>query len=153
MRTGVPDRAAADWSDGAERIRPDTPRSNDRSTDDLARRLESLPDGHPSSPYDANGTRRDSPTRLRDLDTDPDPPIRPDDAQPDKPRPYTDAEWADHRAEVPAATRRTAREDGLSTSVNQFGLDNDGEVWTSAEARSTQPSSSDFYARSSRCPM
>ncbi len=147
MRTGVPDRAAADWSDGAERIRPDTPRSNDRSTDDLARRLESLPDGHPSSPYDANGTRRDSPTRLRDLDTDPDPG---DDAQPDKPRPYTDAEWADHRAEVPARLE-TAREDGLE-SVDQFGLDDDGEVWTSSRREVHAAIIEELYTRAADVP-
>jgi hypothetical protein len=148
MRTGVPDRAAADWPDRPEPVRADTPRSNDRRTDDLARRLESLPDGHPSSPYDADGTRRDSPDRLRDLDTDADPD---DDARPDNPRrPYTDAEWTDHRAEVPERLE-TAREDGLETT-DQFGLDNDGEVWTASRREVHASIIEELYARASDVP-
>jgi len=53
--TDVP--AAADW-----------PRRNDsRSPVELHRRLDSFPDGHPSSRYEADGTLRDSPVRLSDL--------------------------------------------------------------------------------------
>jgi len=102
--TDVP--AAADW-----------PRRNDsRSPAELHRRLDSLPDGHPSSRYEADGTLRDSPVRLSDLETPPpeDEPssdadiveslpeaASPDDAnRPADIRPYTDAEWADHITEV-----------------------------------------------------
>ena len=35
---------------------------------DLTDRLERLPAGHPSSPYEADGTRRQAIPRLRDLD-------------------------------------------------------------------------------------
>lgn len=44
----------------------DTPAAPHR---DLGDRLERLPPGHPSSPYEADGTRRQAVPRLRDLDS------------------------------------------------------------------------------------
>src|SRR5579862_8625583 len=61
---------------------------------DLSRRLASLPDGHPSSAYAADGSRRQPAVSLRDLETDV------DEAPTDRVRPLTDAEWSDHLAEV-----------------------------------------------------
>jgi predicted kinase len=125
MRTGVPDRSAADWPDGTEQQEDDLPRRSDGRADGLARRLESLPDGHPSSPYEADGTRREEPTRLRDLDTKAD---SDDYTYPDDSRPYTDPEWADHRAEVPLLIA-DAQDRGLATE-RQFTVDPDQTRWT-----------------------
>jgi predicted kinase len=130
--TDVP--AAADW-----------PRRNDsRSPVELHRRLDSLPDGHPSSRYETDGTLRDSPVRLSDLETPPpeDEPssdadiaeslpeaASPDDAnRPADIRPYTDAEWADHITEVRTHLDK-ARSDGLSTD-RQYTIDPDRSRWT-----------------------
>ncbi|HEU5416259.1 MAG TPA: zeta toxin family protein [Streptosporangiaceae bacterium] len=125
MRTGVPDRPAAGWPDEADQHAADIPRRSDGRADGLARRLESLPDGHPSSPYDTDGTRREPPTRLRDLDTEPD---LDDHTQPNEPRrPYTDTEWADHRAEVPPLIA-DAQDRGLATE-RQFTVDPDQTRW------------------------
>jgi hypothetical protein len=123
----------------------DVPRRSDGRADDLARRLEALPDGHPSSPYDADGTPRETLARPRDLDPEPD-----DSAQPDKPRPFTDSEWADHRAEVPARLDN-AREDGLA-SVDQFALDKDGEAWLPSRREVHAAIIGDLYARASDVP-
>lgn len=38
------------------------------SREDLCQRLERLPRGHPSSPYNADGSRKPPPPRLRDLE-------------------------------------------------------------------------------------
>jgi predicted ABC-type ATPase len=121
----------------------DGPRRDDgRAADGLSRRLESLPDGHPSSPYEADGTRRE-PARLRDLDTSldneeqdatpdpgPDLPERTTDSktQVDETRPYTDAEWAEHKTEV--RTRLSdAHDQGLDTD-RQFTIDPDRSRWS-----------------------
>jgi len=71
----------------------------------LSDRLERLPPGHPSSPYEADGTRREAAPRLRDLDTyaydddidfvEPWPADQGSDADrpDDSPPPLSDAEW------------------------------------------------------------
>jgi hypothetical protein len=41
------------------------------SREDLQHRLERLPHGHPSSPYNADGSRRPPPPRLRDYELPP----------------------------------------------------------------------------------
>src|ERR1700728_719686 len=61
---------------------------------DLSRRLASLPDGHPSSAYAADGSRRQSALSLRDLETDV------DEAPTDRVRPLTEAQWSHHLTEV-----------------------------------------------------
>jgi predicted kinase len=125
--------ATADW-----------PRRNDsRSPGELIRRLDSLPDGHPSSRYEADGTLRDSPVRLSELETPPpedetssdaDIELRPEAASPDdanRPadiRPYTDAEWADHITEVRTRLDQ-AHADGLATD-HQYTIDPDRSRWT-----------------------
>jgi Zeta toxin len=146
MRTGVPDRPTANWSDGADSRGPDAPRRGDGRADDLARRLESLPDGHPSSPYEADGTPRETPGR-RDLNSDLDPDDHP---QPDEPRPYTDPEWADHKSEVPPRLE-TAREDGLST-LKQHGLDDDGDAWTLSRSEVHRSIINDMYKSAGHVP-
>jgi predicted ABC-type ATPase len=131
--------AAADW-----------PRRNDsRSPAELTRRLDSLPDGHPSSRYEADGSLRDSPLRLSDLETPPPEDeassdadiaesrpetVSPDDAnRPADIRPYTDAEWADHITEV-----RTRLDDaeklGLATNL-QYTVGPDKKEWSAERNR------------------
>jgi predicted ABC-type ATPase len=62
-RSPAHDRGALDRRDG---IRPP---ENARPTDTLRQRMDQLPAGHPSSPYDADGSPRQSTARLQDLDT------------------------------------------------------------------------------------
>ena len=145
----------------------DLPRRNDsRSPAELHRRLDSLPDGHPSSRYEADGTLRDSPVRLSDLETPPpeDEPssdadiveslpeaASPDDAnRPADIRPYTDAEWADHITEVRTHLDK-ARSDGLSTD-RQYAIDEDGEAWIPARREVHGEIIEELYARSSNVP-
>jgi predicted ABC-type ATPase len=143
----------------------------DRRTDaptaasgELSDRLERLPPGHPSSPYEADGTRRQPIPRLRDLDTGTtdDADIEPiaTDAWPtsesDSPRPadtsgpYTDAEWSGHREDarirIADANRR-----GLSTEV-QYGVDGDGEAWVASRRAEHGVIIDDIYARASDVP-
>ena len=108
----------------------------------LRDRLERLPAGHPSSPYELDGSRRDSIPRLRDLDTGitdeddsgTDGDYRPDQrvvdaSQPgDATRPFTDAEWADHRAET-RVRLIDANAVGLA-SDHQYTTDPDRSRWT-----------------------
>jgi predicted ABC-type ATPase len=108
----VDDRFAA-APDGAADLR-------DRTAVDhrLHERLERLPPGHPSSPYDDDGRRREPDSRSYDLDTD---------QGADDTRPFTDAEWKDHLAD--ARTRLAeAHRDGLAT-VDRYAIDKDGEAW------------------------
>src|SRR5580698_4625092 len=53
------------------------------SREDLQERLDRLPPGHPSSPYNADGSRRPPPPRLRDYELPP-----PDGPRPPDPDPY-----------------------------------------------------------------
>jgi predicted kinase len=87
--------------------------------DELERRLERLPPGHPSSPVDADGTPRSPEPGLRrreSLDAS-----APDDADW---RPLTDAEYAEHVTNVRDGLDK-ARADGLATEPRP-----DGETWT-----------------------
>jgi hypothetical protein len=136
-----------------------------RSRGGLSRRLDSLPDGHPSSPYEADGTRREPPVRLRDLDTpsdDEDPDAAapdpasdrleptPDKTQPDETRTYTDAEWAEHRTEVPVRLDE-ARREGLNT-VRQYAIDDDGEAWEPGRREVHGALIDELYSRASGIP-
>jgi predicted ABC-type ATPase len=167
VRAGVPDRPTADWPgevDGPRR--DDVPRRDDgRSAGDLSRRLDSLPDGHPSSPYEADGTRREPPARLRDLDTSldneeqdatpdpgPDLPERTTDSktQVDETRPYTDAEWAEHKTEV--RTRLSdAHQHGLDTR-DQFTIGPDKQEWTWERNRIQGQFVADLYDQAKDVP-
>jgi predicted kinase len=130
----------------------------------LSDRLERLPPGHPSSPFEADGTRRQATPRLRDLDTDiaDDADFKPfssearpgpvsDSSHPaDTSRRYTDAEWADHRQD--ARVRLTdANREGLSTEV-QFSVDGDGEAWVASRRAVHGVIIDDIYARASDVP-
>jgi predicted kinase len=98
----------------------------------LRDRLERLPPGHPSSPYEADGSRRESAPRLRDLDT-----ISDDDAfaadgssdwQADGDFRFTDSAWADHKEEV--SVRRAAADAAGLSSQERHTVDSDNEVWS-----------------------
>jgi predicted ABC-type ATPase len=61
-RSQAGDRDSVDQRDGA------SPRDTARPADSLRQRMDHLPAGHPSSPYEADGRLRQSTPRLRDLD-------------------------------------------------------------------------------------
>jgi hypothetical protein len=102
----------------------------------LRDRLERLPPGHPSSPYEADGTRRQPTPHLRELDTGPvdedafadDPDVADrspsdgpsgvspgtvgdatPDARPEVTYRFTEEEWADHRTETARTGSRDRR--------------------------------------------
>jgi predicted kinase len=108
---------------------------------DLSRRLDSLPDGHPSSRNEADGSPRSPATRLRDLDRWPDTADT---------RPYTDAEWSEHLAEVRAGLEK-AHADGLSTD-HLYALDDDGEAWTPSRREIHRVIIEHFYDASAAVP-
>jgi predicted ABC-type ATPase len=95
-------------------------RSGDR--DELRQRLQRLPPGHPSSPVEADGTRRPPEPGLGCRDPSDAGDIR----EPDR-QPLTDAEHAEHVKEVRARLER-ARTDGLATEA-RYATDPDGETW------------------------
>jgi predicted kinase len=160
-------RETADW-----------PRQDDpESPAELNRRLDSLPDGHPSSRYEADGTPRESPARLSDLETPPDEdekglddpsidfdlrdsgaeaerntdPERSDTARPaDQTRPVTDAEWAEHVTDVRDGLGK-ADAKGLATD-RQYTTDEDREQWTPARDRIQGDLVADLYQRSGHVP-
>ena len=90
---------------------PDNPRPG--STEDMRDRLKDLPDGHPSSPYNDDGSPKPPVLRLKDLDI---PETDKDSGQStDRPRQLTDAEHAEHVHEVRERLEK-ARADGLATN-------------------------------------
>lgn len=101
------------------------------SRDSLSGRLDSLPEGHPSSAFGEDGSRRQPTVSLRDLE------IGPDEAPPDRPRPLTDAEWSDHLADVRDRLTEAQRL-GLSTT-RLYRIDPNGQSWTE-ERRTAQDS-------------
>ena len=105
----APDERKAARADGSAR------------TDDLTRRLQLLPPGHPSSPYEADGSRRPPVPRLCDLEL-------PDTVPADRIRPLTDEEHAEHVADVRARLEK-ARADGLATD-EQYTIDPVREIWS-----------------------
>jgi predicted kinase len=130
--------------------RPDTADASGHLRD----RLERLPPGHPSSPYEADGTRRESAPRSHDLDTGADddafagnsdvagkvvPEWRPDagretdeaassDEQPEVAYRFTEAEWIDHRSET--ATHIDAANAADLASDHQHTIDPDRRIWS-----------------------
>jgi predicted ABC-type ATPase len=64
----APDESLTDGSSEATDRRPVERRDVPRPPDTLDQRLDELPPGHPSSPYDADGGRRQPVPRLRDLE-------------------------------------------------------------------------------------
>jgi predicted kinase len=112
---GGPDQLPA-ASTTADRPRP-------WSREDLQQRLERLPWGHPSSPYHADGTRKPPPPNLRALEL----PAPPDDT-PEPRTPLTDAEHAEHVAQVRDLLTE-ARDRGLPTD-QQFMVDPQRGIWS-----------------------
>ena len=129
------DRADAVRQDGAGRL------------DGLRERLDRLPLGHPSSPYETDGTPRDTSAGLPALEADdesqaadvrpsperadspPDEPGSLPDADPaDQISPLTDAEWREHVAEVREGLAGAAA-DGLVTR-SRFTIDQAGKIWS-----------------------
>jgi predicted kinase len=104
---------------------PDRPRPWSR--EDLQQRLERLPLGHPSSPYNADGSRKPPPPNLRALELP-----TPTDARRDHARspvePLTDAEHAEHVAQVRELLAE-ARDGGLATD-QQFMADHRRGIWS-----------------------
>jgi predicted kinase len=127
----------------------DTPAAS--PPDRLGDRLERLPPGHPSSPYEADGTRREAAPRLRDYDDyDDDDGEDIPDQEPDAGFKFTDAEWAEHRGDARVRLAEANRE-GLSTEV-QFGIDGDGEAWVASRRAAHEVIIDDLYARASNVP-
>jgi predicted kinase len=144
VRPGRPDvRPADSAADRADLARPD---ARDR-LDDLRERLGRLPPGHPSSPYETDGTRRDSFSPARELDAsdespradvcsaaDPadsppgEPRSGPDTAPADRVSPLTDAEWGEHVTDVRDGLTEAAA-DGLVTR-GRFTIDRAGKIWS-----------------------
>jgi predicted kinase len=131
-----------------QRAGTDLPRVDEAgSRTDLSRRLGSLPDGHPSSRYEADGTPRETGVQLRDLDTS----SEDDDTRaPDRLPPFTDAEWSEHLTEIRALLVEAKRA-GLSTLV-QYAIDKDGEAWTAGRREIHGAVIDSLYAQSAAVP-
>jgi predicted kinase len=119
-----------------------------RPTDQLHRRLDRLPLGHPSSPYDAGDDPGERASRLRDISYDPT-----DDSKAssriDRFR-FTDAEWAEHVADVRDALEQ-ADSDGLATDC-QYTTDPDREQWTAERDRVQGLIVADLYEQAKDVP-
>jgi predicted ABC-type ATPase len=128
--------------------RRDTP---DRA-DDLRERLDRLPPGHPSSPYETDGTPREPFSRLRDQAADDQHP--PADGPPSEPAdravPLTDSEWGEHVADV-SDLLSEADAAGLGTDT-QYTTDPDREQWTPARDRAQGDLVASLYERSGSVP-
>ncbi len=113
----------------------------------LERRLQQLADGHPSSPRYPDRPPPDS----RPPDSRP-PDRRSPDRQgdPDQVRPLTDAEHAEHVAEV-RARLAGAHAAGLETHLHHT-LDQDHELWTDERDSLHEVIVEDLYARSAGVP-
>jgi len=111
------DSAAADARPEFD-SRPDTAVASSHLRD----RLERLPPGHPSSPYEADGRRRESAPRLRDLDTGTDDDAFADDSGVAGGGP---SDWRlDDNQQADAADAA-----GLS-SQDRHTVDSDNEIWS-----------------------
>jgi predicted ABC-type ATPase len=135
-----PADSAADRADLSRRDVPDRP-------GDLRDRLDRLPPGHPSSPYETDGTRRDPFPRLREPAADNDgPATEPADRVP----PLDDAEWHEHVAEVRSGLAEAAA-DGRATYL-QHTTDPDRQEWSRERNRIQGVIVADLYARACDVP-
>lgn len=126
------------------------------SRQDMQRRLEGLAHGHPSSPYNGNGSRKPPVADLREYQ-DPKPereqepePAESDAVRPDRPAPLTDAEHAEHVTEIRTCLEN-AREDCLA-SDRQHTIDPAREVWSEERDELHDSVIDDLYARSADVP-
>jgi hypothetical protein len=126
-------RAPGESAPNDGHARPEDQRSLDHrgstgAPDQLRQRMDQLPPGHPSSPYNADGSRQQA-LRLRDLDpATEDDELAHDDRAADKIRPFTDAEWADRLTDIRSRLEK-AQADGLATD-RQYTIDPDRSRWT-----------------------
>jgi predicted ABC-type ATPase len=125
--------------------------------------MDELPPGHPSSPYETDGSPRQLAVRLRDLDPaaeDEDAelveanPTRTDtpdsDATADKIRPLTDAQWSERVADV-RIRLADAHEQDLDTDI-QYTIDGAGEIWLEDRIAVHTTIIEHFLAKSSHVP-
>jgi predicted ABC-type ATPase len=149
----------ADACDPRERVvrtdRPEMPDADKGSDDpnpgppqDMQHRLDDLPPGHPSSPYNEDGSHKPRPTRWQDLEL-----AEPDQADPsaaDRHGPLTDSEHAAHITEV-RSYLAIARECGLVTD-QQHTIDRARQVWTDEREVSHDSIIEDLYKGSAGVP-
>ena len=99
---------------------------------DLSDRLERLPPGHPSSPYEADGTRRQAIPRLRDLDVYIDDDESNGVVSPEQltqqTRRFADTDWVGRRTEFRSVL--DAAHGGDQATDHQHTLDPDHQYWT-----------------------
>jgi predicted ABC-type ATPase len=166
-RRGSLDARADDTSTDARRPEAVDRPGPTRSPDPLRQRLDQLPPGHPSSPYETDGGRRGTAPRLADLDRvserSESEPFKPgkthrgsdssttDARQPvDQSHLLTDAEWTEHVVEVRACLEK-AFGDGLATDV-LYTIDGAGEIWTDERLEIHNSILEEMLARSADVP-
>ena len=105
------------------------------SPDGLRQRMDQLPPGHPSSPYEADGSRREPYPRSSDVDGA---------------FSFTDAEWVDHVTEV-REELEDAQAKGLSTD-RQHTIDPEGLVWSAGQTEIHDRIIDDLYTKWASIP-
>jgi predicted kinase len=131
----------------------DEPAASRSAADSLRRRLDLLPAGHPSSPYDADGRARPPVARLPELaaeEPDEDEGTGPDHSPDDAARPLTDSEWSEHVTEIRASLEK-AHANGLATD-HQYTIDAGGEAWVRSRRLAHKTILNDLYQRHSAVP-
>jgi predicted kinase len=156
-------RAAGDELSSSADRRGDAPAASPAAR--LGERLDRLPPGHPSSPYEADGTRRQPAVRLRDYDTyaaddqaresevgETELGAGADDGRPaaDGARPFTDAEWADHCDEVDNTLTESRSAELASDYL--YTNDPDRRSWTEDRSNRHREIINEIYARAADVP-
>lgn len=143
--------------EGTSAVRTDQPPATDGLADreelpehagdreELAQRLRRLPPGHPSSPFEADGTPRPPEPGLRRHEFFDESPAGAADS-----RPLTDAEYAEHVTKVRELLDK-ARADGLATD-RQHTIDPAREIWSEEREALHDSIIEDLYARASGAP-
>jgi predicted kinase len=138
---GIEDPEKPDAADGL-----DQPKAG--SNADLKARLDVLPHGHPSSPYNEDGSARPTVSRLRDLEL-PESGER-DPQRADRPLPRTDSEHAEHVSDVRGRLDK-ARSEDLATD-QQHTMDPAHEVWSDERDEIHDSIIEDLYKASADVP-
>jgi predicted ABC-type ATPase len=110
-----------------------------RPSDDLRQRMDHLPAGHPSSPYEADGRRREPGASLRDLN-----------AELEATRPLTDAEWPEHRTDV--RSQLASADDSDLETDHLHTVDEDRKIWTVERNRLQGELVADLYEEAKDVP-
>jgi predicted ABC-type ATPase len=125
----------------------DEPDPDDAGLQEL---LEQLALGHPSSPYNADGSRKPPPPDLSDYELPiPGDPDYPSDASSNV-EPLTDAEYAEHVRDVRQRLDQ-ARSEGLATD-KQYTLDRRGEIWLEERTAHHIEIVNELYGRAATVP-